>query len=97
MSGSFNDLSQVKIFKKIPIRYLDFKFGDNECTLNIYDKSSPATAKKSMIMHCINKSNTKTMFNYMLQIKCCCNSLERSLFGSLIEKIKIRLNNLISE
>lgn len=97
MSGSFDDLSKIKIFKKIPMRYLDFKNGDNECTLNVYDKSTPATAKKSIIMHCINKSNTKTMFNYMLQLKCSCNSLERSLFDSFIEEIKNRLKNLISE
>jgi hypothetical protein len=97
MSGRFDDLSKVKIFKKIPMRYLDFKNGDNECTLNVYDKSSPATATKSIIMHCINKSNTKTMFNYMLQLKISCNGLERSLFDSLIEEIKSKLNKLISE
>jgi hypothetical protein len=97
ISGSFDDLSKVKIFKKIPMRYLNFENGDNECTLNVYDKSTPATAKKSIIMHCINKSNTKIMFNYMLQLKCSCNILERSLFDSLIEEIKNKLNNLISE
>jgi hypothetical protein len=97
MSGRFDDLSKVKIFKKIPMRYLDFKNGDNECTLNVYDKSTPATATKSIIMHCINKSNTKTMFNYMLQLKISCTGLERSLFDSLIEEIKNKLNKLISE
>ena len=97
MSGSFDDLSKIKIFKKIPLRYLDLERGDNECTLNVYDKSTPATAKKSMIMHCINPSNTKTMFNYMLQLKCSCTNLERILFDSLIEEIKSKINNLISE
>jgi hypothetical protein len=97
MSGKFEDLSKVKIFKKIPMRYLDFKNGDDECTLNVYDKSTPATAKKSIIMHCLNKSNTKTMFNYILQLKLSCNGLERSLFDSLIEEIKNKLNNLISQ
>ena len=97
MSGSFDDLSKVKIFKKIPMRYLDFKNGDNEYTLNVYDKSTPATATKSIVMHCINKSNTKTMFKYMLQLKISCTGLERSLFDSSIEEIKNKLNKLISE
>ena len=97
MSGTFDDLSEIKIFKKIPMRYLDFKKGQNESTLNIYDKSTPATAKKSIIMHCINKINTKVMFKYMLQLKCSCNNLEHSLFDSLIEEIKSKSNNLIQE
>jgi len=97
MSGTFDDLSEIKIFKKIPMRYLDFKKGQNESTLNIYDKSTPATAKKSIIMHCINKINTKAMFKYMLQLKCSCNNLEHSLFDSLIEEIKSKSNNLIQE
>ena len=97
MSGNFDDLSKVKIFKKIPMRYLDFKNGDNDCTLSVYDKSTPVTAKKSIIMHCINKSNTKNMFNYMLQLKIACNNLERSIFNSFIKEIKSKLNKLISE
>ena len=95
MSGHFADLSRVKIFKKIPMRYLEIKNGENKCTLNIYDKTTKITSKNCIKMNCLNESNTTTMFNYLNQQMLFCQSLEESLFSSLMEDIKRKLHDSV--
>ena len=95
MSGHFADLSRVKIFKKIPMRYLDIKPGENNIILNIIDKTNKITQKNIIKMDCLNEENTRTMFNYLHQQKLFCLSLEQTIFSSFMEDMKIKLQKVI--
>ena len=95
MSGKFEDLSQVKIFKKIPMRYLEIKSGDSNVTLNIIDKSSKVTQNNILKMHCLYENNTKNMYNYLNQQILFCLNLEKSIFDSFMEEMKNRIHKLI--
>ena len=96
MSGNFNDLSKIKIFKKIPMRYIDIKPGDSSLTLNIIDKTTKITQKNPIKMNCLNEDNTKTMYNYLIQQMIFCQNLEESLFSSFMEEMKKKLHGIIS-
>ena len=61
MSGNFTDLSRVKIFKKIPLRYLEVKNGENDIILNLADKTNKITRKNIIKMDCLNYQNRVTM------------------------------------
>ena len=95
LSGNFADLSRVKIFKKIPFRYLEIQKGDDECSLNIFDKSNPSTKKIPIKMNCLTAENTKSMNNWLLQQMLFCQSLEESLFSSFMEDIKKKVHNYL--
>ena len=95
MSGSFDDLSKIKMFKKIPMRYLEIRFGDSSCTLNIIDKTNKITQKNPIIMNCLSEQNTKTMLNYLIQQILFCQNLEESLFSSFMEDMKRKLHQSI--
>ena len=95
MSKSFKDLSKVKIFKKIPLRYLEIREGGNNSTLNLIDKSTKITQKNPIKMNCLNDDNTKIMHNYLLQQILFCQNLEESLFTSFMEDLKVKLNKII--
>ena len=94
MSGNFTDLSRVKIFKKIPLRYLEVKNGDNEILLNLADKTNKITRKNIIKMDCLNPNNKKTMYNYLHQQIMFCLSLEQSLFTSFMEDMKRKLHEI---
>ena len=96
MSGNFNDLSKIKIFKKIPMRYIDIKPGDSNLTLYIIDKTTKITQKNPIKMNCLNEDNTKTMYNYLIQQMLFCQNLEESLFSSFMEEMKKKLHEIIS-
>ena len=93
MSGHFADLSRIKVFKKIPMRYLEIKTGENNCTLNVFDKSNKITAKNCIKMYCLNEANTLVMFNYLNQQISFCLGLEESLFTSFMEDMKKKLHD----
>ena len=95
LSGNFKDLSKIKIFKKIPMRYVEIKQGENNCTLNIIDKTTKITQKTPIKMFCINEENTKIMYNYLFQQIMFCQTLEESLFNSFMEDMKKKLNTII--
>ena len=95
LSGNLNDLSKVKIFKKIPMRYLHVLSGDSNITLNIIDKTSKITEKNIIKMHCIHVNNTRTMYNYLTQQIIFCLNLEESLFSSYMEEMKNKLHKLV--
>ncbi len=95
MSGNFNNLSRIKIFKKIPMRYLEIKGGENNITLNIIDKTNKITQRNVIKMNCLNEKNTKTMYNYLIQQVIFCLNLEESLFNSYMEDMKRKLHELI--
>ena len=97
LSGNFADLSRVKIFKKIPFRYLEIQKGDDECSLNIIDKTSKASSKTPIKMNCLNSDNTKSMYNWLLQQMLFCLNLEESLFSSFMEDMKRKLHDYLIE
>ena len=94
LSGNFIDLSKVKIFKQIQLRYLEIMQGEDECTLNIIDNS--LINKKNIIMNCLTPNNTKAMFNYLSEHILLCQNLEKTIFDSFIDNIHKKLHeNLI--
>ena len=95
LSGNFADLSRVKIFKKIPLRYLEIQEGDDECTLNIIDKSSKNSSNNPIKMNCLTAENTKSMQNYLLQQMIFCQNMEKSLFDSFMDDMDKRLHKYI--
>ena len=95
LSGNFADLSRVKIFKKIPFRYLEIQKGDDECSLNVFDKTTKASSKVPIKMNCLTSENTKSMYNWLLQQMLFCQNLEESLFSSFMEDMKKKLHNYL--
>lgn len=94
LSGNFNDLSGVKIFKKIPLRYLIIKVSSqNEDVLEITDSSFEESNRKYILMDCINSDNTPRMFNYLTNQKKNCLFLEYSMFNSFIDDLGKKINN----
>ena len=94
LSGDFNDLSGVKIFKKIPLRYLIIKVSSqNEDVLEITDSSFEESNRKYILMDCINSDNTPRMFNYLTKQKKNCLFLEYSMFNSFIDELGKKINN----
>ena len=95
LSGNFADLSRVKIFKKIPFRYLEIQKGDDECSLNVFDKTTKTSSKTPIKMNCLTSENTKSMYNWLLQQMLFCQNLEESLFSSFMEDMKKKLHNYL--
>ena len=95
LSGNFADLSRVKIFKKIPLRYLDIQAGDDECSLNIIDKSSKNSSNNPIKMNCLTAENTKSMHNYLLQQMIFCQNMEKSLFTSFMDDMDKRIHDYL--
>ena len=97
MSGDFEDLSKIKIFKKIPLRYLEVKKTEDNCLLDIFDKTNQNTYKNVTKINCLNVDNTKVMFNFFIQKIFNCQLLEQTLFNNFIDKIKNNINEIILE
>ena len=95
LSGNFADLSKVKIFKKIPLRYLEIQKGESELILNVIDKSSKISIKTPIKMDCLNATNKDLMYNWLLQQILFCQNLEESLFSSFMEDLRRKLYNYL--
>ena len=95
MSGNFDDLSQIKIIKKIPLRYLDFKKTDQNCIINIYDKSIASFDKNFIEMDCLTLENTFSMNNYLNKQRFDCLILEETIFNNFIKDLKKNLYDII--
>ena len=95
LSGNFSDLSRVKIFKKIPFRYLELQKGNDDCSLNLIDKSTAMSSKTPIQMNCLTSENTKSMHNWLLQQILFCQNLEESLFTSFMEEKKKKLHDYL--
>ena len=92
MSNDFNDLSKVKIFKKIPLRYLEIKKTEDSSVLNVFDKTNEITYKNPIKLHGLNPNNTNDLFCYFLQLMFNSQLLEKKLFNEFIDKIKKNLD-----
>ena len=94
LSGNFEDLSGIKIFKKIALRYLIIKVSQrNEDILEIADSSVEESSRKYIMVQCLNSDNTARMFNYLTNQKKNCLFLEYSMFNSYIDDLEKKLNN----
>ena len=94
LSGDFQNLSEVKIFKKIALRYLIIKVSSkNDDVLEIADSSVEESSRKFIMMHCINSDNTARMFNYLTQQKKNCLLLEYSMFNTFIDDLERKINS----
>ena len=95
MSGNFKDLSRIKIFKKIPMRYLDVKNGERDVELLLFDKTNEMTAKKGFSMNCLNPINTVKMKEYLNNNIQSCLFFEESLFMSFFDEINNKISSQI--
>ena len=96
IGGDFEDFSKVKIFKQIPLRYLEIKKTEDICVLDIYDKTNKNTYKNIISMNGLDPDNTKVIYGFFLQQIFNCQLLEQSLFNSLIEKIANNVRQNVS-
>ena len=94
LSGNFEDLSSIKIIKKIALRYLIIKVSRKvDDVLEIADSSVEESSRRYILMQCINFDNTPRMFNYLTKQKKSCLLLEYSMFNSFIDELEKKLNN----
>ena len=93
LSNNFDDLSKIKIKKKILLRNLIIKVSSkNEDVLEFADSSNENITY--IMVQCLNPDNTARMFNYITYQKKNCLMLEYSLFNSYIEGLEAKLNNI---
>ena len=97
LSSDINNLSQIKIIKKIFLRRLRItKNNNSNVLLNIIEESDNPledNKKKPMIIHGFNPKNTEDMYNYLNQQKLMTQQFEYTLFKSYIEEIIKTVNN----
>ena len=94
LSGNFEDLSSIKIIKKIALRYLIIKVSRKvDDVLEIADSSVEESSRRYTLMQCINFDNTPRMFNYLTKQKKSCLLLEYSMFNSFIDELEKKINN----
>ena len=95
LSNNFEDLSKIKIFKKIALRYLIIKVSSkNEDVLELSDSNNEKSNRKYIKVQCLNPDNTARMFNYLSQQKKNCLLMEYSLFNSFIDELEKKLNKI---
>ena len=95
LSGNFSDLSRVKIFKKIPFRYLEIQKGNDDSSLRLIDKTTKISSRTPIEMNCLTSENTKSMYNWLLQQLLFCQNLEESLFSSFMDDMKKKLHDYL--
>ena len=94
ISQKFEDISNVKINKKIFLRYLEIKVSlKNEEILEIGDNSYEKSNMKYIIIHCLNADNTGRMFNFLSKQKKNCLELEYSMINSYLDELENKFNN----
>ena len=87
-SNTFKDLSKIKIFTKMPLRFIKlqiFSLYNKECYIEINDIENK---NKKYIINCFNPINTQKTYNYLLQMINQCISFETSIFDSFIDNIE---------
>ena len=87
--------STIKIFKKIPLRYLKINNRENNSILNIIDKTNKITEKNVLKIDCLSNNNTTNVYNFLIQHILFCLNLEQSLFISYMEEMIKSLHKLL--
>ena len=92
LNNDFKDLSKIKIYKKIPWRYLVIKVPlSDDSSLELYD--SDQANKKCIYVNCLCADNAPKMLNYLLQQKSNSVFLEYALFNTYIDNLKNKIKN----
>ena len=93
-SQNFDDISNVKITKKIYLRYLEIKVSvKNEEIIEIADNSFDKENMKYLVVHCLNPDNTARMFNYLSRQKKGCLEMEYSMVNSYLDNLENKFND----
>ena len=77
------------------MRYLEIKKTEDNCVLNIFDKTNENTYKNCIKMHGLNAANTDIIFSYFLQQIFNCQLLEKNLYNTFINNLKENLDDII--
>ena len=92
-SGNFEDISSVKINRKIMLRTLEIKVSvKDEEILEIADKDLEIPNIKYSIIHCLNLENTGKMFNFLSKQKKNCLQAEYALLNSYLDNLENKFN-----
>ena len=95
-SQNFNDISSVKIIKKIYLRYLEIKVSvKSEEILEIADNDNEKANMKFIVIHCLNADNTGRMFNFLSKQKTNFLEIEYSMILSYLDDLenKFKIND----
>ena len=93
-SGNFDDISSVKIIKKILLRNLEIKVSvKDEEILEVADKNSERSNLKYISIHCLNPGNTGKMFNYLSKQKKNCLQAEYTLLNTYLDNLENKFSN----
>ena len=93
-SNNFNDISSIKIIKKIFLRYLEIKVSlKNKEILEIADNDNEKSNMKFIVINCLNEDNTGRMFNFLSKQKRNCLEIEYSLILSYLDDLKNKFQN----
>ena len=92
-SGNFEDISSVKINRKIMLRTLEIKVSvKDEEILEIADIDLEIANIKFSIIHCLNLENTGKMFNFLSKQKKNCLQAEYALLNSYLDNLENKFN-----
>ena len=102
LSNSYNNLSKIKIIKKIILRNIGVKIPENNedyeeenTLLEIYDNSGEVKNNKNhLIINCFKADKAIEMYNYIKEQRNNAINLEYSLFESFIEAIERKISVL---
>ena len=93
-SGKFEDISSVKISKKIYLRNLEIRVSlKQEEILEIADYDPDRANIEFLIIHCLNLENTGKMFNFLSKQKKNCLQAEYALLNSYLDYLENKFNN----
>ena len=97
VGNNFDEFSEVKVNKKIYLRYLDIKVSrKSEEIIEIGDNSFEKSNRKYFLIHCLNADNTGRMFNFLHKQKINCLEMEYSMVNSFLDELenKFKSNNI---
>ena len=93
ISGNFEDISSVKITKKIYLRNLEIRVSlKEEEILEIADYDPDRANIEFLIIHCLNLENTGKMFNFLSKQKKNCLQAEHALLNSYLDYLENKFN-----
>ena len=89
-SNTFKDLSKIKIFYKVKLRFLNIQvpLTESDSFLEINETQHEDKNNKKLIMNCFDPQNTKKMHNFLWQMISNCIIFENSIFDSFLENIE---------
>lgn len=89
-SKTFKDLSKIKIFFHIPLRFLSVQvpINGNDSFLELTNIRNEDKNSNTIIMNCFDSQNAKKTYNYLSHMINNTILLEKSLFDKFFENIE---------